>query len=243
MTDATFEADIAVPHRGRGRPKDQTSTLTKAARARFDTLAAESIEAVFQAVLTAATQDGDMAAPGSWSTASSRLAEGVVPHPAARRRQEHAPWLMPTCSTMSALAGWTQTRPRPSLPSSRSVPSCSYSARLASRDRSLKAQLAVVVGRPPPTTHPPPVRDHLTEPPSPPRSSVGASRRPLRGPWRDRHVGVAPGRALPRIECIEEVVRGVTARTACAALKVGMPLKVSPRVQGANALRNPEGQR
>jgi hypothetical protein len=29
---------------------------------RFDTLAAESIEAVFQAVLTAATQDGDMAA-------------------------------------------------------------------------------------------------------------------------------------------------------------------------------------
>ena len=36
--------------------------MTKAARARFDTLAAESIEAVFQAVLTAATQDGDMAA-------------------------------------------------------------------------------------------------------------------------------------------------------------------------------------
>ena len=33
--------------------------LTKAARARFDTFAAESIEAVFQAVLTAATQDGD----------------------------------------------------------------------------------------------------------------------------------------------------------------------------------------
>ena len=63
MTDApTAEADIAVPHRGRGRPKDETVTLTKAARARFDTLAAGSIEAVFQAVLTAATQDGDMAA-------------------------------------------------------------------------------------------------------------------------------------------------------------------------------------
>jgi hypothetical protein len=63
MTDApTSEADIAVPHRGRGRPKDETVTLTKAARARFDTLAAESIEAVFQAVLTAATQDGDLAA-------------------------------------------------------------------------------------------------------------------------------------------------------------------------------------
>ena len=36
--------------------------LTKAARARFDTLAAESIDAVFQAVPTAATQDGDMTA-------------------------------------------------------------------------------------------------------------------------------------------------------------------------------------
>src|SRR3954447_12170926 len=63
MTHAPLsEADIAVPHRGRGRPKDETVTLTKAARACFDTLAAESIEAVFQAVLTAATQDGDMAA-------------------------------------------------------------------------------------------------------------------------------------------------------------------------------------
>ena len=42
--------------------KDETVTLTKAARARFDTLAAGSIDAVFQAVVTAATQDGDMAA-------------------------------------------------------------------------------------------------------------------------------------------------------------------------------------
>src|SRR6478735_7732381 len=56
MTEATSEA------RGRGRPKAETIALTKAARARFDTLAAESIEAVFQAVLTAATQDFDMAA-------------------------------------------------------------------------------------------------------------------------------------------------------------------------------------
>ena len=42
--------------------KDETVALTKAARARFDTLAAGSIDAVFQAVVTAATQDGDMAA-------------------------------------------------------------------------------------------------------------------------------------------------------------------------------------
>jgi hypothetical protein len=63
MTETTpSEADISASARTRGRPKAQTIALTKAARARFDTLAAESIEAVFQAVLTAATQDGDMAA-------------------------------------------------------------------------------------------------------------------------------------------------------------------------------------
>src|SRR3954454_20974440 len=62
MTEATPEPDVSIPPRGRGRPKAETIALTKAARARFDTLAAESIEAVFQAVLTAATQDGDMAA-------------------------------------------------------------------------------------------------------------------------------------------------------------------------------------
>src|SRR4051794_3948626 len=62
MTEATSETDISIPPRGRGRPKAETIALTKAARARFDVLAAESIEAVFQAVLTAATQDGDMAA-------------------------------------------------------------------------------------------------------------------------------------------------------------------------------------
>src|SRR6476659_9834996 len=62
MTEATPEPDVSTPPRGRGRPKAETIALTKAARARFDTLAAESIEAVFQAVLTAATEDGDMAA-------------------------------------------------------------------------------------------------------------------------------------------------------------------------------------
>src|SRR5215213_3293590 len=51
----------ALKNKG-GRPKLDYIAVTKAARARFDTLAAESIEAVFQAVLTAATQDGDMAA-------------------------------------------------------------------------------------------------------------------------------------------------------------------------------------
>src|SRR3954454_6593028 len=62
MTEATPEPDVSTQPRGRGRPKAESIALTKAARARFDALAAESIEAVFQAVLTAATQDGDMAA-------------------------------------------------------------------------------------------------------------------------------------------------------------------------------------
>src|SRR6188508_1571440 len=58
------EPDVVSQSLGRGgaRRKADHIALTKAARARFDTLAAESIEAVFQAVLTAATQDGDMAA-------------------------------------------------------------------------------------------------------------------------------------------------------------------------------------
>src|SRR6188768_1110397 len=60
MTDELSQE--ALPKNKGGRPKIDSITLTKAARARFDTLAAESIEAVFQAVLTAATQDGDMAA-------------------------------------------------------------------------------------------------------------------------------------------------------------------------------------
>src|SRR5215203_4612676 len=80
MTDAPpSEADIAVPHRGRGRPKDETVTLTKAARARFDKLAAESIDAVFQAVLTAATQDGDMAA-------AKLLIDRIIPSRRGARR-------------------------------------------------------------------------------------------------------------------------------------------------------------
>src|SRR3954470_18712421 len=61
MTDE-ISHEPALPKDKGGRPRAETVALTKAARARFDTLAAESIEAVFQAVLTAATQDGDMAA-------------------------------------------------------------------------------------------------------------------------------------------------------------------------------------
>src|SRR3954465_7392153 len=60
--DVQHEAPARSQDHGGARRKADYIALTKAARARFDTLAAESIEAVFQAVLTAATQDGDMAA-------------------------------------------------------------------------------------------------------------------------------------------------------------------------------------
>src|SRR3954449_12179066 len=126
--DPTSETEIAVPHRGRGRPRDETVTLTKAARARFDTLAAGSIEAVFQAVLAAATQDGDMAA-------AKLLIDRVIPsrrgapvsfHIPPLKMPESAPSLMPTCSTMSAPAGSRRTRPRQSQPLSPNAPSCSH---------------------------------------------------------------------------------------------------------------------
>ena len=60
--DVQRDAPARSQDHGGARRKADYIALTKAARARFDTLAAESIEAVFQAVLTAATQDGDMAA-------------------------------------------------------------------------------------------------------------------------------------------------------------------------------------
>ena len=40
--------ESSLPKNKGGRPKVDSITLTKAARARFDTLAAESIEAVFR---------------------------------------------------------------------------------------------------------------------------------------------------------------------------------------------------
>ena len=63
---APSEPEATVPHKSKGgRPKLDYIAVTKAARARFDTLAAESIEAVFQAVLTAATQDETWRPPSS----------------------------------------------------------------------------------------------------------------------------------------------------------------------------------
>ena len=61
MTDETSH-EPALPKDKGGRPKAETIALTKAARARFDTLAAENIERVFEAVMAAIVEDRDMAA-------------------------------------------------------------------------------------------------------------------------------------------------------------------------------------
>jgi hypothetical protein len=158
MTETTpSEADIAVPHRGRGRPKDEIIALTKSARARFDALAAESIEAVFQAVLTAATQDGDMAA-------AKLLIDRVIPSRRGAPVSFHIRPLKTPEDCASAYAdllddvGAGRLTPEEAQTISAIVAKRAElfpSIELAAEIEGLKAQLAAVVGRPPP---PPPIR-------------------------------------------------------------------------------------
>jgi hypothetical protein len=155
MTETTpFEADITASPRGRGRPKVETIALTKAARARFDTLAAESIDAVFQAVLTAATQDGDMAAakllidrvipsrrgaPISFHVRPLKTPEDCALAYADLLNDVGAGRLTPEeAQTISAIVG-KRAELFPSI-------------ELAAEIEGLKTQLASVVGRPPPST-------------------------------------------------------------------------------------------
>ena len=155
MTDATSaEADIAVPHRGRGRPKAETIALTKAARARFDTLAAESIEAVFQAVLTAATQDGDMAA-------AKLLIDRVIPSRRGAPVSFHIRPLKTPEDCALAYAdllddvGAGRLTPEEAQTISAIVAKRAElfpSIELAAEIEALKAQLAAVVGAPRPPT-------------------------------------------------------------------------------------------
>ena len=153
MTDAPpAEADFAVPHRGRGRPKAETIALTKAARARFDTLAAESIEAVFQAVLTAATQDGDMAA-------AKLLIYRVIPSRRGAPVSFHIRPLKTPEDCALAYAdllddvGAGRLTPDEAQTISAIVAKRAElfpSIELATEIEALKVQLAAIVGRPPP---------------------------------------------------------------------------------------------
>src|SRR3954471_3561906 len=157
MTEATSEPDVLIPPRGRGRPKPETIALTKAARARFDALAAESIEAVFQAVLTAATQDGDMAA-------ARLLVDRVIPSRRGAPVSFHIPPLkMPEDCALAYAdllddVGAGRLTPDEAQTISAIVAKRAElfpSIELADEIETLKAQLASVIGAPRP---PSPIR-------------------------------------------------------------------------------------
>ena len=155
MTDATpSDSDISASPRGRGRPKAETIALTKAARARFDTLAAGSIDVVFQAVLTAATQDGDMAA-------AKLLIDRVIPSRRGAPVSFHIRPLKTPEDCALAYAdllddvGAGRLTPDEAQTISSIVAKRTElfpSIELAAEIDALKAQLAAVVGRPPSPT-------------------------------------------------------------------------------------------
>jgi hypothetical protein len=147
----------APPTNKGGRPKLDYIAVTKAARARFDTLAAESIEAVFQAVLTAATQDGDMAA-------AKLLIDRVIPSRRGAPVSFHIRPLKTPEDCALAYAdlledvGAGRLTPEEAQTISAIVAKRAElfpSIELAAEIEGLKAQLAAVVGRPPP---PSPIR-------------------------------------------------------------------------------------
>ena len=146
-----------LPKNKGGRPKVDSISLTKAARARFDTLAAESIEAVFQAVLTAATQDGDMAA-------AKLLIDRVIPSRRGAPVSFHIRPLKTPEDCALAYAdllddvGAGRLTPDEAQTISAIVAKRAElfpSVELAAEIEALKAQLAAVVGVPPP---PSPIR-------------------------------------------------------------------------------------
>jgi hypothetical protein len=127
--------------------------LERQRRARFDTLAAGSIEAVFQAVLTAA-QDGDMAA-------AKLLIDRVIPSRRGAPVSFHIRPLKTPEDCALAYAdllddvGAGRLTPDEAQTISAIVAKRAElfpSIELASEIEGLKAQLAAVVGRPPPPT-------------------------------------------------------------------------------------------
>src|SRR3954447_23977516 len=61
MLEAALDAaGPAQPRNKAGRPKSPTITLTRQARERFDRKVAENIDALFEALFEAATEDGDV---------------------------------------------------------------------------------------------------------------------------------------------------------------------------------------
>ena len=160
--DVQRDAPARSQDHGGARRKADYIALTKAARARFDTLAAESIEAVFQAVLTAATQDGDMAA-------AKLLIDRVIPSRRGAPVSFHIRPLKTPEDCALAYAdllenvGSGRLTPEEAQTISSIVAKRAElfaSVELAAEMGALKDQLAAIVGTPP-STHPPPVRNHL----------------------------------------------------------------------------------
>ena len=191
--DVQRDAPARSQDHGGARRKADYIALTKAARARFDTLAAESIEAVFQAVLTAATQDGDMAA-------AKLLIDRVIPSRRGAPVSFHIRPLKTPEDCALAYAdllddvGAGRLTPEEAQTISAIVAKRAELfaiGRAGGRDRSPEG--ATRCGRRRPTradADPPPVRDHLTE-------FEGASNAAIRGiastallrllSWEPRH--------------------------------------------------------
>src|SRR4051794_6542659 len=155
MSDADVQSDAPASSRGHGgaRRKPDYLPLTKAARARFDALAAESIEAVFQAVLTAATQDGDMAA-------AKLLIDRVIPSRRGAPVSFHIrPLKTPEDCALAYADLLDDVGPGRLTPEEAQTISAIVAKRaelfppieLAPEIEALKARLASVVGAPPPT--------------------------------------------------------------------------------------------
>jgi hypothetical protein len=155
MTSASPPIEATAPAKARaGRPKHDYIVLTRAARTRFDTLAAENIERVFEAVMAAIVEDRDMAA-------ARLLIDRIIP---SRRGATVNFSLRPLTTPEDCAFAYTdlldgvgEGRLTPEEAQTISVIVAKRaelfpSIELASEIEALKAQLAAVVGRPPPPT-------------------------------------------------------------------------------------------
>src|SRR3954466_14901704 len=154
MTDDVAEASPRpdAPRNKGGRPKSDTIALTKQARDRFNRKVVQNIETLFDALLDAATKDGDV-------NAARPLIERSIP--SRRGAPIHFP-LRPLktaqdcADVLTDLLSSVAEGQRPPEEASQLGGIVSQRAELfgtielAAEIEALKAQLADVVGRPPP---------------------------------------------------------------------------------------------
>ena len=225
----------AAPGRGGARRKADYIALTKAARARFDTLAAESIEAVFQAVLTAATQDGDMAA-------AKLLIDRVIPsrrgapvsfHIRPLKTPEDCALAYADLLDESALAGSRRRKPD-HLSHRCQARRAVCLGRAGGRDRSPEG--AARCGRrrsAPAVADPPPVRDHLTSL----ENRIGwrrwairrADKRPTKSPLGPKKSNLD---AVTRLEPCSAMTPKMSPRVPCPLREDGLPIASCNKQKG-----------